>query len=160
MKGGPFQEGTLFAKAADLGTFSEYRENSELLRKLNKRLKLFRGEDGWFAAGRNGQVWEWGPGKLGFTVKTPRMVANAIEAGFVPTQRGDGEANFSCAWVDEAIEKLIKLLRLRVRGLGNPSPKPMPDHRNGQNSAGISDHALLPPSKGSSSSILTEGLTT
>ena len=40
-RGSPFQDGPLFAKAADLGTFSEHRENSELLRKLNKRLKIF-----------------------------------------------------------------------------------------------------------------------
>ena len=131
MKGGPFQDGQLFAKAADLGTFSEYRGNSELLRKLNKRLKLFRGEDGWFAKGRQGQLWEYGRGRLGFTVGTSRMISNALEAGFVPTQRGDQEANFSCAWTDETIERLIKLLRLRTRGVGNPSPKPMPEHRNG-----------------------------
>ena len=67
-KGSPFADGPLFAKAADLGTFSEHRENSELLRKLNKRLKLFRGDDGWFARGRQGQLWEYGAGKLGFTV--------------------------------------------------------------------------------------------
>jgi hypothetical protein len=132
MNGTPFQNGPLFAKAADLGTFSEYPENSELLRKLNKRLKLFRGEDGWFAKGRSGQVWELGRGKLGFTVWTSRMILNALEAGFVPPQRGDQEANFSCPWTDETIERLIKLLRLRTRGVGNPSPKPMPEHRNGK----------------------------
>ena len=74
-KESPFQEGPLIAKSADLGTFSEHGENSELLRKLNKRLKLFRGEDGWFARGRQGQLWEWGRGKLGFTVGTSRMIA-------------------------------------------------------------------------------------
>ena len=47
----PLSGRPLIAKAADLGTFSDYAENSELLRKLNKRLKLFRGEDGWFARG-------------------------------------------------------------------------------------------------------------
>ena len=143
-KGSPFASGPLFAKAADLGTFSEHRENSELLRKLNKRLKLFRGGDGWFAAGRNGQVWEWGRGKLGFTVKTPRMVANAIESGFVATQRGDQEANFCCDWTDETIERLIKLLRLRTRGVGNPSPKPMPEHRNGKISGDSERIGVLP----------------
>jgi hypothetical protein len=112
---GPFQDGQLFAKAADLGTFSEYPENSELLRKLNKRLKLFRDEDGWFAKGRQGQLWEWGRGKLGFTVGTGVMVSKAIEAGFMATQRGDGEANFSCDWTDENVAKLARLLKLRVR---------------------------------------------
>ena len=101
-EGSPFADGALIAKAADLGTFSGHRENSELLRKLNKRLKLFRGEDGWFARGRQGQVWEYGAGKLGFTVGTGVMISKAIEAGFVPTQRGDGEANFSCSWTDES----------------------------------------------------------
>ena len=92
------QEGPLIRKASDLATFADYPQNSEALRKLNKRLKLFRGEDGWFAAGRHGQVWEYGIGKLGFTVKTPQMITIAMEAGFVPKQRGDQEANFSCDW--------------------------------------------------------------
>ena len=43
------------------------------------------------------------------------MITSAIKAGFVPTQRGDGEANFSCDWTDENVEKLVRLLRLRVR---------------------------------------------
>ena len=132
---GPFQDGQLFAKAADLGTFSEYPENSELLRKLNKRLKLFRGEDGWFATGRLGQVWEYGTGNLGFTVGTGVMISKAIEAGFIPTQRGDGEANFSCSWTDESVERLVRLLRLRIRG-GPPAnafkSERGPEHRNGK----------------------------
>jgi hypothetical protein len=111
----PFQEGPLFAKAADLGSFADWPENAPLLRALNKRLKLFRGEDGWFARGSQGQLWEYGKGKLGFTVGTGKMIAVAIEAGFVPTQRGDGEANFSCDWSDENVGKLAKLLRLRIR---------------------------------------------
>jgi hypothetical protein len=134
-KGSPFADGPLFAKAADLGAFALFRENADLLRALNKRLKLFRGEDGWFARGRNGQVWEWGRGKLGFTVKTPRMVANALEAGFVATQRGDQEANFSCPW-EENIDRLIKLLRLKIRRPAsvpsNPFQNRGPEHRNGK----------------------------
>jgi hypothetical protein len=136
--GTPFQDGPLIAKAADLGTFSEYPENSELLRKLNKRLKLFRGEDGWFATGRQGQVWEYGKGKLGCTVGTGQMKTVAIEAGFVPTQRGDGEANFSCDWNDETIERLIGLLKLRIRG-GPPAnafeSERGPERLDGQNRA-------------------------
>jgi hypothetical protein len=134
-KGSPFADGALFAKAADLGTFSGCRENSELLRKLNKRLKLFRGEDGWFATGRLGQVWEYGTGKLGSTVGTGVMISKAIEAGFTPTQRGDGEANFSCDWTDESVERLIRLLKLRIRR-GPPAnafkSERGPEHRNGK----------------------------
>jgi hypothetical protein len=115
IKGTPFQDGPLIAKASDLGSFAEWPENADRLRKLNKRLKLFRGEDGWFARGSQGQLWEYGKGKLGFTVGTGIMISKAIEAGFVPTQRGDGEANFSCLWSDENVGKLAKLLRLRIR---------------------------------------------
>ncbi len=143
-KRSPFADGALFAKAADLGTFSGYPENSELLRKLNKRLKLFRGEAGWFARGRKGQLWEYGTGKLGFTVGTSRMISNAFEAGFVPTQRGDQEANFSCPWTEETIERLIRLLRLRTRGVGNPSPKPMPQRENGKISGESERIGVLP----------------
>ena len=46
IKGTPFQDGPLIAKASDLGSFAEWPENADRLRKLNKRLKLFRGEDG------------------------------------------------------------------------------------------------------------------
>ena len=84
--GNPFADGPLIAKKADLGTFSEYPENAEKLRKLNKRVKLFRGEDGWFAKGRCSQVWEYGIGKLGFTIVGGLAINNAINAGFVPTQ--------------------------------------------------------------------------
>ena len=146
-EGSPFADGPLIAKAADLGTFSGYRENSELLRKLNKRLKLFRGEDGWFAPGRLGQVWEYGTGKLGSTVGTGVMISKAIEAGFIPTQRGDGEANFSCDWTDESVEKLIRLLKLRIRG-GPPAnafvSERGPEHRNGKISGESGGIGVLP----------------
>jgi hypothetical protein len=128
----PFQSGPLIRKKSELLDFAAFPENRSRLSALNKRLKLFRGEDGWFASGRQGQVWEWGRGKLGFTVGTTRMISIAQEAGFVPTQRGDQEANFSCDWNDETIERLIKLLRLRIRGVGNPSPRPMSEQLVGK----------------------------
>jgi len=37
-------------------------------------------EDGWFASGRFGQVWEYGVGKLGFTVTSGRMISKMIAA--------------------------------------------------------------------------------
>ena len=61
------------------------------------------------------------------------MVANAIESGFVATQRGDQEANFSCPWTDETVERLIKLLRLRIRGGWSIRLRSAgPEHRNGK----------------------------
>jgi hypothetical protein len=110
IKGSPLQSGPLISKAANLSAFADYKENAVPLFKLNKRLKIFRGEDGWFASGRHGQLWEWGKGKLEFTVTTANMITIAIEAGFVPTQRGRDEANFSCAWNDENVERLIQML--------------------------------------------------
>ena len=105
-------------------------------RQLPKRLKLFRGEDSWFARGRQGQLWEYGTGKLRFAVEAGVMISKAIEAGFVPVQRGDTEANFSCDWTEENIDRLIKLLRLKIR---RPASVPsnlfrirMPEHRNGK----------------------------
>jgi hypothetical protein len=143
-KGTPFEDGPLIGKAADLGSFVSWPENSDLLRKLNKRLKLFRGEDGWFASGAQGQLWEWGRGKLGFTVGTAQMISRAIETGFVPTQRGDGEANFSCPWTEENVAKLTKLLCLRIRRPAsvpanpfrpsNPFRNRSPEHQNDENS--------------------------
>ena len=46
---------------------------------------------------------------------TANMITIAIAAGFVPTQRGDDEANFSCDWTEENVEKLIAMLKLRIR---------------------------------------------
>ena len=40
-KGSPFQDGPLFAKAADLGTFALFRENAALLRALNSHAETF-----------------------------------------------------------------------------------------------------------------------
>jgi hypothetical protein len=63
------------------------------------------------------------------------MISKALEAGFVPNQRGDGEANFSCAWTDESVERLVRLLKLRIRG-GPPANAfdsgRGPEHRNGK----------------------------
>ena len=115
IKGTAKQDGPLIAKAANLIAFADYQENRFLLFKLNKRLKIFRGEDGWFAKGRQGQLWEWGKHKLGFTVTTANMITIAIDAGFVPTQRGQDEASFSCDWTDENLEKLAAMLKLRIR---------------------------------------------
>jgi hypothetical protein len=115
IKGSPLQSGPLISKAANLSGFADYEENGVPLFKLNKRLKIFRGEDGWFASGRHGQLWEWGKRKLGFTVTTRNMITIAMNTGFVPTQCGDDEANFSCEWTNENLEKLARLLKLRIR---------------------------------------------
>ena len=115
IKGTALQDGPLIAKAASLSSFASHSENAVLLFRLNKLLKIFRGEDGWFAKGRQGQLWEWGKHKLGFTVTTANMITIAIDAGFVPTQRGQDEANFSCAWTDENVKRLASMLRLRIR---------------------------------------------
>ena len=58
-------------------------------RQLPKRLKLFRSEDSRFARGRQGQLWEYGTGKLGFTVGTAHRISPATEAGFVPRGHND-----------------------------------------------------------------------
>ena len=115
IKGTALQDGPLISKAANLSGFSDYRENGFALFKLNKRLKIFRGEDGWFAKGRQGQLWEWGKRKLGFTVTTANMITIARAAGFKTTQCGDDEANFSCDWTDENLNKLSSMLKLRIR---------------------------------------------
>ena len=65
IKGTPLQDGPLIAKAASLSGYAAHKENAVRLFKLNKRVKIFRGEDGWFAQGRQGQLWEWGKDKLG-----------------------------------------------------------------------------------------------
>jgi hypothetical protein len=115
IKGSPLQLGPLFQKSSSVFSFATFVKNGLRLKKLNKRWKLFRGEDGWFAKGRLGQVWEYGSGKFGFTVASGMMTARAIDSGFTPTQLGDGEANFACEWTDQNIDRLRVLLKLRIR---------------------------------------------
>jgi hypothetical protein len=98
-----------------LPSFASFKENAPRLKALNKHWKLYHGGDGWFTSGRLGQVWEYGVGKLGFTVTSGRMITKMIAAGYPPTQRGDREANFSCAWTAENIRKLENRLRIRLR---------------------------------------------
>jgi hypothetical protein len=82
VQGTASQDGPLIAKSANLSAFTEHRANGFLLFKLNKRLKIFRSEDGWLAKGRQGHLWEWGKHKLGFTVRTANMITIARAAGF------------------------------------------------------------------------------
>jgi DNA polymerase I-like protein with 3'-5' exonuclease and polymerase domains len=49
------------------------------------------------------------------TVTTANMITIAIDAGFIPTQRGQDEANFSCDWNDENLDNLTAMLKLRIR---------------------------------------------
>lgn len=116
IKGTPFQSGRLFDRSANLSGYAEHKENGFALFKLNKRLKIFRGEENsWFASGRYGQLWEHSKGKLGFTVVSAKMITMAIAAGFTPLRRGDTEADFSCDWNDENLNRLIRMLKLRIR---------------------------------------------
>jgi hypothetical protein len=75
------------------------------------------------------------------------MISEAIEAGFVPTQSGDGEANFSCDWSDESVERLVRLLKLWIRG-GPPAnafkSERGPEHRNGKISGESERIGVLP----------------
>ena len=58
IKGSALQAGPLILKKSLLSSFALFPKNGLALKLLNKRLKLFRGEDGWFAKGRLGQVWD------------------------------------------------------------------------------------------------------
>jgi len=113
--GSPFQCGPLIEKACDAASFASYPGNGRKIRELNKKVRLFRGADGWFADGGRGQLWEWGRGTLGVTTGHKKAFDSMIAAGLVPTQSGDAEANFSCAWTDENEKLLIRLLKLRPR---------------------------------------------
>ena len=115
IKGSALQAGPLMGRRHDLPSMASSKENAPRLKALNKHWKLYHGEDGWFASGRLGQVWEFGIGKLGFTVTSGRMISKMIAAGYTPTQRGDREANFSCAWTAENIQRLENLLHIRLR---------------------------------------------
>lgn len=121
IRGTALQAGPMIWKNTTSETFCGFAENADLLSRLNKRVKLFRGKDGWFAHGVGGQVWEYGVRKLGFTVTTAQKINIMIDAGFQPAQRGDDEANFVCEWTDENIGQLIRMLRLRVRRNAGPT---------------------------------------
>ena len=65
--------------------------------------------------GAQRSAWEYGIHKLGFTVGSAKMITNAIAAGFTISQRGDQEANFRLPWTEMALDRVIKLLRLKRR---------------------------------------------
>ena len=52
---------------------------------------------------------------LGLTVTGRQIINKMTTIGFCPTQREDGEANFSCAWTAENIQRRENLLRIRLR---------------------------------------------
>ena len=51
------------------------------------------------------------------------MINKMIAAGYTLTQRGDGEANFSCTWTAENIQTLENLLRIRLRRIPAAAPR-------------------------------------
>jgi len=115
LPGGLFQRGQMIEKSCDAVSYATFPGNGRKIRELNKRVRLFKGPDGWFADGNRGQLWEFGRGTLGFTAGWKKAIDSLIAAGFVPTQVGDSEANFSCPWTDENEKLLIRLLKLRPR---------------------------------------------
>lgn len=115
LQGGLFQCGIMIEKSTDAVSYAAFAGNGRRIRELNKRVRLFRGPDGWFADGGRGQLWEYGSGWLGFTTGWKAAIDAAVALGFAPTQLGDAEANFSCPWTDENERKLIRLLKLRPR---------------------------------------------
>jgi hypothetical protein len=68
----------------DLPSFAYFKGNAPKLRTLTKHWKIYHGEDGWVASGRLGQVWEFGVGKLGFTVTSGQMINKMIAAVIPP----------------------------------------------------------------------------
>ena len=57
ISGTALQAGPMIWKNTTAETFFLFAENVDLLSRLNKRVKLFRGADGWFAHGVTGQLF-------------------------------------------------------------------------------------------------------
>jgi hypothetical protein len=99
-------------------------ENKSLMAELFRRhwLELLPSDmvDGWVVPGSRGQAWEYGPGKLGFTVIGAKAVGGAVrKLGDIAriTQHGDDEANFVVDWTPENLRRIGRQLRLyRRRG--------------------------------------------
>jgi hypothetical protein len=117
-KGSVWLAGPIINKRAAGTRDACFAANEPLLAALLQSHQVRRDPDCWFVDGRLGQLWEYGIGTIGFTVGNGTMIQKAIQAGFVPTHRGNGEANFGqIAWTPEILNKLTKLLRLRRRRL-------------------------------------------
>jgi hypothetical protein len=85
--------------------------------------------DGWIAPGSRGQAWEYGSGKLGFTVTGAKAIASALKRlGDLArlTQRGDDEANFVCDWTPGNLNRLARHCRLYRRRTAPQISKPQP----------------------------------
>ncbi len=115
---------------ANPGDLARFPENASLVVDLFSRFKLglvvdaqgkvlsVDGATEWIAIGARGQLWEYGPGKLGFTVEGPKRVRCIIrQLGDIAhaSQLGDNEANFVCDWTPENLRRVAKALRLHRR---------------------------------------------
>ena len=135
---GLFASGALIDRTAHGVNIVEYPANSARMDALMATHQVRRSLDGWFVDGTRGQLWEFNPGTLGFTITGKRNLKRVLQlsAGWATvTQRGDDEANLRCDWIPENLRHLTRLLRLRRRKRLSPDtvrrPVPRPCRPSG-----------------------------
>jgi len=93
--------------------------NQSLFLTLAARLRVRRHSDGWFVDGsrHKSQIWEAGDGLLGLTVTGSTLMRKCLSSKewLTPKQIGHDEGNFYCAWNDENLTRLTRLVGLQRR---------------------------------------------
>lgn len=130
MNGTAIERGKFIRKRKDPKELAYFFENQEMVANLFGRFRMeyvcdskgipFQAEKEWIIPGSRGQIWEYGIGKIGFTVSgdSGKKVSNIEREtkNFAKvTQRGDCEANFVCDFSLQNIQFLHSILKLRIR---------------------------------------------
>ncbi len=134
-------------KTSDAGTLAHHPENRDMVAWMYKRYRFewvmelkfnpangkyepSKPTDEWVIVGQRGNAYEHGVGQLGITIVGSKRIGplvRTIEA--IPDhwlsveQLGDQEANFSCDWTEENVQKVHEIVKFRVRRT-NPNAKP------------------------------------
>ena len=129
-----FTTGALIDRTAHGVNLVEYPANAAKLDALMLTHQVRRSIDGWFVDGTRGQLWEFGDGRVGFTIDGKRNLKRVrqLSADWATvTQHGDDEMNLRCDWTTENLQHLTRLLRLRRRKRVSPDSvrRPLPRPR-------------------------------
>jgi len=98
---------------------------------VSKKHEPWKPTEEWVIIGRRGQAFEWGVGRLGITIVSARRIQPLLrdiktdpEYWLKSQQIGDDEANFSCDWTEENIDRANKLVVFMTRRFGQRVGRP------------------------------------
>lgn len=125
------ERGKFIRKCSNPEKLAYFKENEASVKEAFRKFRFewVLGRDGkplnvemkeWVIRGSRGHCFEYGRGKLGFSVEGDSQglvnnVAKETKGFSKPSQLGDSEANFVCDWTPENVAKLSGVLKFNVR---------------------------------------------